>query len=215
MTERLHPDAPATHPPGTPGGVHRCPATPGAERSDAPDSSYVNWRVLAHGHPARRAPFVRTLLAALLLVLGVIAGCKSEKPKPSFEAGAVDMKLGSKTFRLAVADTPRARRYGLMHRDSMPADRGMIFVFPEEEESTFHMENTFIPLDLIYVNEAGRVVKIMPMGAQERDEKGKLRQFPSDVPIKYAIELNLGAAAAAGLKVGDTVEIPAGARAAE
>lgn len=148
----------------------------------------------------------------MLVALGTAGGCKSEKPRPAFEAGTVDMTIGSKSYRLAIADTPQSQAYGLMNRTSMPEDRGMIFVFPDEQERGFYMKNTLIPLDLIYLNAAGRVVKILPMQPQEKDEKGELRTFYSEAPMRYAIELNLGQAKAAGVKVGDTLDIPAGAR---
>lgn len=153
--------------------------------------------------------------AALALVF-LLAGCKGEKPRPAHEPGTVDMRLGTRSFRLYVAATEGARQYGLMNRDSLDADRGMIFVFPAEHEVAFYMKNTFIPLDILYVNAAGQVVSVQQMKPQERDPStGNYRTFPSGAPAKYAIELNEGAAAAAGVKVGDVLEIPPGAREAQ
>jgi hypothetical protein len=56
-------------------------------------------------------------------------GCRR---KPSSGLATVGMKIGNDTFTLEVADTESVRQYGLMHRDSMPAEHGMIFVFPDE-----------------------------------------------------------------------------------
>ena len=69
------------------------------------------------------------------------------------------------------------------------------------------MKNTRFPLDIIYVSSAGVVVSIKQMQAYD------LKVTPSDGPAQYAIELNLGAAAAAGVKVGDRLVIPAEAKA--
>ena len=154
-------------------------------------------------------PSLTTL--TLLLVINVLpAGCK---PKPASApaqgaqakaaaAATVPMRIGTETFHLEVADTDAERRRGLMARESMPADHGMIFVFPEEEEQSFWMKNTLIPLDIIYLDEWGKVVSIKPM--KPRDLNG----VESDEPAMYAVEVNRGAAARAGVKVGDTLEIP-------
>jgi uncharacterized membrane protein (UPF0127 family) len=93
-----------------------------------------------------------------------------------------------------------------MHRQSMPADHGMIFVFPDEAIRAFWMRNTKIPLDILYLSAAGRVVSIHPL--EPLDET----PVRSDGPAKYAIELNQGAAARAGVQVGFVIELPARAR---
>ena len=89
-----------------------------------------------------------------------------------------------------------------MFRDSMPADHGMIFVFDDVEVRGFWMKNTRIPLDIIYVGPDKVVVSIKQM------EPFDLRNTSSDKPAQYAIELNKGQAAAAGLRVGDKLTIP-------
>jgi hypothetical protein len=115
----------------------------------------------------------------------------------------VPMKLGSRAFKLEVADAERKRQLGLMNRRSMSPDHGMIFVFQEDLELNFWMKNTLIPLDVIYIDAKGKVANIDQMEA--RDIKTK---HPSKGAVRYAIELNKGMAAKAGLKAGDVVEIP-------
>ena len=116
------------------------------------------------------------------------------------------MQIGTKTFTLEVADTNDSRRTGLMQRKSMPADHGMIFVFAEEQPLGFWMKNTLIPLDVIYLDAKGKVVSIKKL------EPLDLTAVDSDGPAKYAIEINRGAAAGAGVKVGDVLNIPERAR---
>lgn len=118
----------------------------------------------------------------------------------------VRMQIGQKAFTLEVADTPGTREYGLMLRDSMPGDHGMIFVFPYEQEQSFWMKNTRIPLDIVYVDAGGRVVSVRQMKPYD------LSSVPSNGKAKYAIELNQGAAADAGVKAGDQLSIPDDAR---
>jgi uncharacterized protein len=137
----------------------------------------------------------------LLLLLGLLsflAGCEHS---PAGLA-TVKMQIGKRTFVLEVADTPATQEHGLMERDSMPADHGMIFVFPEEQERGFWMKNTRFPLDILFVDSAGKVVSIHHMRAYD------LSTTPSDYPAKYAIELNAGAAADASVQPGDKLAIP-------
>lgn len=139
----------------------------------------------------------------------MLAGCRDEDNAASREYGTVDMKLGAKSYRLWVANHEVTRQRGLMHRQTLDADRGMIFVFPKEEPLSFYMKDTFIPLDIIYANAAGKVVSIKRMKPMDRDASGQWVTTPSDGPAKYAIELNAGAADEAGVKVGDQLQIPA------
>ena len=152
---------------------------------------------------AGRVAFIR----ALVLTLAVwAASCNSEPPAPPAEAGQVRMRVGRETFTLEVADTPKAQQLGLMHRRSMPQDRGMLFVFEDERERSFWMKNTHIPLDIIYADAAGIVVSVKQM--KPLDETG----VPSDGPARYAVELNQGAARRAGVATGDVLQIPEEAR---
>jgi len=118
------------------------------------------------------------------------------------EPDTTRMRIGSKTFTLEIAERPSEQERGLMHRRSMPADRGMIFVFEDAEERAFWMKNTLIPLDILYLAADGRVISIKHMAPLD------VRGVPSDGPAMYAIELNLSAAEQAGVKPGDRLTIP-------
>lgn len=145
-----------------------------------------------------------TLLGASLMLLITVAGCGSSQPTSRLRT--VQMRLGGKEFTLEVADNAGAREIGLMNRDSMPANHGMIFVFASEQPLSFWMRNTRIPLDVIYVAASGKIVSIHQM------QPFNTRGVPSAGPAKWAIELNQGTAAALGLKPGDELDIPDGAR---
>ncbi len=147
------------------------------------------------------------LLVSLVAVCGAVVlsdGCKREPKLGPVNTGlpTTTMQLGNERFTLEIAADEKSREFGLMNRPSMPADRGMIFVFPREDRRSFYMRNTLIPLDIVYVGADQRVVSIHPMRPHD------LTSVPSLGPAKYAIELNQGASARAGIKPGDQLQIP-------
>jgi len=140
----------------------------------------------------------------LLLVVAIVVGCSEPIPKNGL--ATTKMSIGRETFTLEIANTSATREHGLMERDSMPADHGMIFVFKKPDELSFWMKNTRIPLDILYLDEHGKVVSIHQMKPYDRTG------IPSDGLSKYAIELNVGRASQVGAKAGDVLEIPLNAR---
>jgi uncharacterized membrane protein (UPF0127 family) len=144
-----------------------------------------------------------------------LTGCKPDQPgaaatqPAAAAAGSAEsglpttrIALGRESFNLEIAYRPEDQETGLMHRRSMANDHGMIFVFPAERDLTFWMKDTLIPLDIIYLDRGGRVVSVKHM--KPLDKTG----VPSEGPAMYAIELNAGAAARAGVKAGDVVKVP-------
>ena len=152
---------------------------------------------------AMRRPLLNShaMTALLLAALALLVGCEN---KPQSGLATVPMEIGKKTFTLEVADRTDSRTYGLMRRDSMPQDHGMIFVFDREEPRGFWMKNCRIPLDIVFLDSGGKVVSVKQMKAYD------LSSTPSDGPAQYAIELNKGAAEAAGVTAGMTLKLPAG-----
>lgn len=99
-----------------------------------------------------------------------------------------------------VADTEEARHRGLMNRESLPEDRGMLFVYPEERRLSFWMRNTAIPLDIAFIDRSGRILDIQ--GMEPYDEE----TIASREPAMYALEMNRGWFEAHGVTAGDAVE---------
>ncbi len=112
------------------------------------------------------------------------------------------MMIKDRAFTLEVADDDEEQERGLMFRNSMPEDCGMIFIFLNEAPRGFWMKNTLIPLDIAYLAANGRVLNVLTMKA--RDES----TYASAGPAQYAIELNAGTATRIGLKAGDVIAIP-------
>lgn len=148
----------------------------------------------------------RSRLKYLPIGLAVLAfGCGAHDGAGTLPA--VKMQIGSKNFEIEVAATRRDEEKGLMRRDSMADDHGMIFVLTEEKVVNFWMKDVRFNLDILFLDHSGNIVSIHQMKAY--DDRN---YTSSDEPAKYAIELNSGAATAAGVKIGDKLQIPAAAR---
>jgi uncharacterized membrane protein (UPF0127 family) len=139
------------------------------------------------------------------------AGATDESDEPEEDPRAqkletVKMKIGDETFMLMVANDEAKRAKGLMFRRSLKKNQGMIFVFPYAAERGFWMKDTYIPLDIIYLDAEARVLNIEQMAARDRRSKY------SAGAAKYAIELPLNTATRVKVTAGQTLEIPEKAR---
>lgn len=110
----------------------------------------------------------------------------------------VETATGAHLFTVEIADDPVERARGLMYRESMPQDAGMLFIFAREGERAFWMQNTILPLDIIYADDDGIVVSIA-----KDTTPFSTATIPSDGPAQYVFEVNAGVADAIGLKPGD------------
>jgi uncharacterized membrane protein (UPF0127 family) len=100
-----------------------------------------------------------------------------------------------------VADTPEERSVGLMHRESLAEDAGMIFTYTEDNELPFYMRNTLVPLSIAFINADGLIIHIEDM--QPLDET--LHYSPA--PYRYAVEVNQGWYGRNRIGVGDKVTL--------
>ncbi len=116
------------------------------------------------------------------------------------EALTIETESGPVTVTVELAETAQARQRGLMHRESLGADEGMLFDFGQERVVSIWMENTLIPLDILYLRSDGSIAKIIT-GAQPMSR----RQLFSDVPVLSVLEINSGRAAELGVAPGDRV----------
>ncbi len=89
---------------------------------------------------------------------------------------------------------------GLMYRKSMEETQGMLFDMPVEEPQSFWMKNTYIPLDIVYINGFGEIVSI-----QANTTPLSTKSLPSDLPAKYVLEVNAGFMKRNGYGEGDKI----------
>lgn len=144
----------------------------------------------------------RLALAAAFALLAAVPAVAQQRP-PSFTRGPLVIETASGArHRLTVelADTDERRAYGLMFRNSMPADHGMIFDFKVDRGVAMWMKNTLIPLDMLFIDRDGKVVNI-----RERAVPHDETSIASEGPVRSVLELNGGTVARLGLKPGDRV----------
>lgn len=125
--------------------------------------------------------------------------------RPATETVKVDIK--GKAYHLEVAKTIPQKMQGLMNRNYLCPDCGMIFISPMDTPQSFWMKNTLIPLDMIFINLKGEVVNIVTAEAEAKDENGSYKFFQSSSPAAYVIELNAGDASKLGLISGDILNL--------
>ena len=112
------------------------------------------------------------------------------------------LTIKGKTIKVEVARTGKEQERGLMFRERMGKDEGMLFVYEREERLSFWMKNTRLPLSIAFMDKGGRIVDIQDM------EPFSLETHTSAHPARYALEMNRGWFAREGIKVGDLVKIP-------
>lgn len=138
------------------------------------------------------------------------------KPDPDNKVGAcradtiyIRGDFGKARFTVDVAQTARERSKGLMHVESMPPSKGMLFVYPAPQPVAFWMKNTLIPLDMIFADSRGVVVKV-----HDSAVPGDLNSIPGGDDIQFVLEINGGMARMLGIKAGAQIRHPAIRRAA-
>lgn len=109
--------------------------------------------------------------------------------KPIFKKRKI--KIGIHTITVEIADNEEKRAHGLMFREKMDRDAGMLFIFSDESERAFWMQNTLIPLSIAYFSRAkilNEVIDMQPavMGVT------RPKTYPSKSKAMYALEMNIG-----------------------
>ncbi len=106
-------------------------------------------------------------------------------------------------FSVEIANDPDEISYGLMNREGMDADKGMLFDFGQPRDPAMFMKDTLIPLDMLFISVDGKIEMIARNAVP-----GSLRTISAGIPVKAVLELNGGLAAELGVQPGDTVIHP-------
>lgn len=158
----------------------------------------------------RRANFRQLQLLALIIVL--LAGALYAYLRYSASLGTLKLYFEnpsgerSAIFRMEVADTAAKRNKGLMFRKphQLPVDHGMIFVYPGEEVQRFWMKETYIPLDIVFIDRNFKVVGVLEMVPILNEKPRAI-----DLPSQYVVELWAGSAKKHGIVPGSQARLSA------
>ena len=162
---------------------------------------------------ARRTARRRALGISLAAVLVLIAGCAGAR----CDAGMEAVTIAGHTFHLEVSADVASRGQGLMHRQSITEDGGMLFVFPSADIRSFWMANCLVDIDLIFLDPMGRVtathrmVTLPPRRADEPvleyERRARAQGYFSHLPAQFAVELKSGWLDRLGVAVDDKIEL--------
>jgi uncharacterized membrane protein (UPF0127 family) len=139
---------------------------------------------------------LRTAVVAFATLL--LAACSNAESRPVLHTAKGDF-----AFTIEIADDGAERAQGLMFRDHLAPDAGMLFDYQTEQMASFWMQNTLIPLDMIFIGADG-IVKNIHVNAKPLDTTS----IPSKFPIRFVLEIPGGRSTEIGLAVGDKMEHP-------
>ena len=160
------------------------------------------------GYVYRMAVTVLTRAVALFMLVVLMAPASArlamaEGGLARFEQDRLAIetaKGGRHDFDVELAITPQQQQQGLMFRRDMAPDAGMLFVYRPRRAASMWMRNTMIPLDMLFIAEDGRIVKIV-----ERAVPLSLKTISADHPVRAVLEVNGGTVARLGIAPGDRV----------
>jgi uncharacterized protein len=139
----------------------------------------------------------RAIIVLCLLGTAAQAECRADSLEMRGQSGVA-------RFNIEVADDNDERAQGLMFRESMPSSSGMLFIYPTPRRASFWMENTLIPLDMIFADATGTVTHIHE-NAIPKDRTS----IDGGENVKFVFEINAGLARRLGLTEGATLRHPA------
>jgi uncharacterized protein len=157
------------------------------------------------------APMILRATAGALALLLVVAcgrgdGGLQSSDRPSFPRATVLIETdnGSKLLEVEVAETPDQQSFGLMFRESLDQDSGMVFIFFSPNQGGFWMKNTLIPLSIAFFGVDGEILKILDMEPCQEDP---CPVYDPGVQYMGALEVNQGAFEKWGVKEGDVLHV--------
>lgn len=137
----------------------------------------------------------KILFIAVIMIILVIS-CENKE-------NAVQVCFSDTCVDVEVVDTPSQRARGLMYRESLAENEGMLFVFEKSDKYSFWMKNTYIPLDIIWIDEE----KVVHIEHALPCTKDPCISYKTDRAAKYVLEVNAGFVEKNGVVVGDEVGI--------
>ncbi len=154
--------------------------------------------IVASRRPWLRGAVLFPILAATLVVWLAMPSRGAER-----QALEIATKSGVHVFEVELAVTDEERSRGLMFRKSLPESYGMLFDFKRDQEVSMWMHNTYVSLDMIFIEADGRIRRIAENTTTESD-----KIIPSGGPVRAVLEVVAGTAKKYGIVAGDRVASP-------
>ena len=159
-------------------------------------------------------------LCTLLLALGAAAPAQDApkpRPKPPSKPSPEKLVIGDRTFTLDVAADPEAREKGLKGVSSIKPGGGMLFIYPKSDRRTFWMADCVVDMDIIFLDQRGKIVRTHEMKVEPPQRKyesrqayeRRLKRYRSTYRAQFAIELRAGTVKQLKLKRGHVIELDA------
>ncbi len=150
--------------------------------------------------PVRARAFRFRFALAPVLAAWLSVGAAADAAQPTLPT--VTLRAGMHLIKAEVADRDESRMRGLMHRSTLAANHGMLFVFPAAARQCFWMRNTPLPLSIAFIDERGEIVNIADMSPFSEESHCSAK------PVAFALEMTQGWFARRGLKPGTRISNP-------
>jgi len=146
---------------------------------------------------------MRRMIAGLVLIFMATSGVAQVAPCDESRLN-IRGDWGQAAYSVEIADTPESRAQGLMFRESMARNAGMLFIFDRPQTVGFWMKNTLIPLDMLFIDQTGLVKRV-----HSNAIPGDLTTIPGGDGIFAVLEINGGLAQSYGITEGSEIRHPA------
>ena len=151
------------------------------------------------------------VLFIILIAFGIIGGEQAISPFDKQDTPASNSETlkniyigdDSEQIKVEIADTPDEWETGLMYRTNLAEDEGMLFVFPDEFQRSFWMKNTYVSLDIIFINSNGLVLNFF----ESAEPLNVTKTYESSGAAKYVLELKNGAVKRLKISEGEKVNL--------
>ncbi|MFO7793708.1 MAG: DUF192 domain-containing protein [Candidatus Nanohaloarchaea archaeon] len=144
----------------------------------------------------------------LLIFLSIVLGISLyDSPQELPKEDRAEIIFENHSFDVEIADTPEEREKGLMNRENVGENEGMLFVYEEEDYRSFWMKNTFIPLDIIFLDSNLEVINIEKANPEPNTSDDNLQRYRSESPAQYVLEINQNRSEEIGLEKGSEMSL--------
>lgn len=146
-----------------------------------------------------KSPIAFSFIIVFNIILHVTMNCgmssgafAAEEKNLHLKFDTQDIEINKKKIHVEIAKTTEQQQHGLMYREALPKNEGMLFIFENEQPLSFWMKNTYIDLAIAYIDKNKVIVDIQEMKATNQMIVGEPPSYPSAKPAMYALEMNAG-----------------------